>query len=329
MNPFHAKGLSLVLATDAASRAVMRWSGKDKKHEADHDAVEAMRVSLDSMPMAMRVLIGEGEKDQAPMLFAGERLGTGKTGDPELDLVVDPLECTTNFSRGLHDSMSVLLAAPSGSIPAIPGTYMTQILLPPSPAADYFASRPAADSIDPGIKNILGIVSKQNGINVSDMLVVVQDRPRHAEIIHGARSAGAGVALIESGSISAAAEILLRPNGRWTLLYGTYGAPEGLILAYMARVTGGYFAGRISPHHPLFAEQARELGLADQTLPASEWIVADGCLCLTGIHGNTFLRGVMRKDQGLVTESLLWTADGVEKIVHENGVQTQRADAVF
>lgn len=314
---FYSLGLELSGATDLAARRVMRWSGKGRKNEADHEAVSAVREYIDRLNHSFIVLIGEGEKDQAPQLYAGERLGR-KAGEPEIDLVVDPLECTTNFARGLHDSMSVVMAAPRGRIPEIPGTYMTQLLVPPSPAADYLNSLPASDVIDMKTKDLLKVTAEKNGVSPADFVVVVQDRPRHTELIESIRSMGAGVALIESGSISAGTEILLRRGGRWSMMMGTYGAPEGLVLAFMARTSGGFFAGRIAPHDPLFARRTRELGLEDKAMNASEWCPSDGCLVLTGVHSSTFLHGV-ENSGGMRTESLLWSPEGLHFLNHTDG----------
>jgi len=111
----------------------------------------------------------------------------------------------------------------------------------------------------------------------------------------------------------------MRKGGHWNLLFGTYGAPEGLVLAFMARISAGYFAGRIAPHHPLFAEQARNLGLEDKAMTAEQWTQEDGCLIMTGVHPSTFLRGVERRLGTLWTESLLWTRQGVHRLSHKNG----------
>ncbi|MBL8021818.1 MAG: fructose-bisphosphatase class II [Leptospirales bacterium] len=317
MSDFFRIGVEFARATDLAARNVIVWSGKARKNEADQVAVESMRQCIAELPYASHVLIGEGEKDQAPMLYAGERFGS--PGQTELDLVVDPLECTTNFAHGLHDSLSVLLAVPPGTIPAIPGTYMTQMLLPDSPAASFFRQQEVGPLLDTNIKEILRTVARENGVDVGSLNVVIQDRPRHKEIIEGARSAGAGVALIDSGSVSAAAEILMRKGGRWSLLFGTYGAPEGLILAFMAKMTGGFFAGRIAPHDPLFEHQTRILGLEDRALSAEEWVKGDGCLIMTCIHSSTYLRGVEVRAGHTFTESLLWTRSGVHRLSHKNG----------
>ncbi len=288
-------GILLSRGTDAAARAVILLSGKARKDDADRLAVEAMRSALDSLPLNLHIHLGEGEKDNAPMLYRGERLGSRRHlgGTAMLDLVVDPLECTTNFSKGLPDSMSVLLAVPAGSIHEIPGTYMEQILIP-AEAASLLGS---SITLDTEPAEILKLTAEALGRRTEQLTVAVQDRPRHENLIKKIREAGAGVSLIESGSISAGAEIIMRPQGRIHMLWGTFGAPEGLIMAAMANLSGFGFLGRIAPHNDAAKQQCEELGLCGRTLLSSEWISEPGILCMSGIHSNPWLRGVERHYQ--------------------------------
>ncbi|MBI3396726.1 MAG: fructose-bisphosphatase class II, partial [Spirochaetia bacterium] len=186
--------------TESVARAVMPLSAKGLKDEADHIAVETMRAGLEKLPVRMHVVLGEGEKDNAPMLYTGERFGTGK--GPVLDLVVDPLECTTNFSKGLPDSMSVLLALPEGKVQELPGTYMHQILVQGGAASVIDAS-----SLDAPPQQLIRKVADKLKCEPGEITVVVQDRPRHKELIEGLRESGAGISLISSGSISAGVEV--------------------------------------------------------------------------------------------------------------------------
>ena len=200
--------------TDAVARAVISLSGKNQKNKADHICVEAMRSGLNRLPYEMTVVIGEGEKDEAPMLYSGEVLGSGGEA---LDLIVDPLECTSNFAKGLPDSMTVILAAEKGSVIHVPGTYMEQILLP-------LDADPGPGVFDMERKEVLKRVSESLKVPVQDLTVIVQNRSRHEHLIEDIRSAGASVALIESGSISAACDIFARPQSRYHLLWGSFGA---------------------------------------------------------------------------------------------------------
>lgn len=270
--------------TDAVARAVISLSGKNQKNKADHICVEAMRSGLNRLPYEMTVVIGEGEKDEAPMLYSGEVLGSGGEA---LDLIVDPLECTSNFAKGLPDSMTVILAAEKGSVIHVPGTYMEQLLLP-------LDADPGPGVFGMERKEVLKRVSESLKVPVQDLTVIVQNRSRHEHLIEDIRSAGASVALIESGSISAACDIFARPQSRYHLLWGSFGAPEGLVLGFLSRANGYRFYGRIDPHNEKTEEEARELGVLGQVLRGDQWIAGRGVLVMTGLHDSTWLRGVRR-----------------------------------
>jgi len=310
-------GHLLAASTEFTARSVMPCSGRDDKHLADHIAVEAMRKSLDELDLNLHILLGEGEKDDAPMLYSGECLGKRKNTDgPRLDLVVDPLECTTNFARGLPDSMSVILAAPSGNIQEVPGTYMEQILVPPD-ASDLLGKE---ITLDKKPAEILPAVAKSVGISVTDITVVVQDRPRHKDLIAQIRATGAGVGLIESGSISAGHEIINENQTRWTMLWGTFGAPEGLIIAFMARASGYGFLGRVAPHNDTSRKAAEDLGISGRSLREREWIRSDSVLVLSGIHSSTWMPGVRSLPDGRKkVTTFVWTEGRREVLEHVNG----------
>ncbi|MEQ8349899.1 MAG: fructose-bisphosphatase class II [Leptospiraceae bacterium] len=300
-NTWIERGKELAGVTDAVARAVIELSGKNEKNRADHICVEAMREGLNSLPYNMTVVIGEGEKDEAPMLFSGEELGAGGEA---LDLIVDPLECTTNFARGLPDSMTVILAAEKGSVIHVPGTYMEQILLP-------IQADPGPEIFDMDRKEILKRVSTSLDVPLSSLTVIVQDRPRHEKLIDEIRSAGACVALIESGSISAACDIFARPQNRYHMLWGSFGAPEGLVLGFLSRANGYRFYGRIDPHNEKTEAEARELGVLGKVLRGDQWIAGSGVLVMTGLHDSTWLRGVRRSySDGQVdhtTTTVIWS----------------------
>ena len=318
MNLFET-GIKLASATERTARAVIPMSGKDDKHGADHLAVEELRQALNELDLNMKVVIGEGEKDDAPMLYAGETLGQkiDTPDEPQLDLIVDPLECTTNFARGLPDSMSVLAAAPAGAFQEVPGTYMEQLLLPPGVLEKY----PDLD-LDTPVGVTLERVSEVLGRPVRDITIIVQDRPRHQKLVADIRAAGAGVALIESGSISAALEIMNLRARRLVMLWGIFGAPEGLVIALMARQFGYGFLARIKPHNEESTRQTAEMGLTNRTLKAEEWIRSPGVLVLSGIHSSPTLRGVEYVDgaDSLRVYSLVWAPDKRYLTVHRDGV---------
>ncbi len=328
MKGMHEIARRFVCVTDRVAREVIPYSGKNDRHMADHRAVEVMRDALNSLPYRTEVLIGEGEKDEAPMLYAGEKLGIPVETSETFSLVVDPLECTTNFARGLPDSTSVLMVARKGTIVPVPGTYMEQMLLP-GEIEDL-----SAISLDMKPSELLPIVADALDSDMSDITVVVQDRPRHRELIEQIRELGAGVALIESGSISAAAEIIRRKEGRYTMMWGTFGAPEGLIISFMAKTSGFHFLGRVQPHNEKTEAEAESYGILGRTLNQNEWVEQDAVLLISGIHSSVWLDGVRRvkirkpKNRMLdmdvqrwryLVSTVIWTMNSVEIVEQENG----------
>ncbi|MBX7057092.1 MAG: fructose-bisphosphatase class II [Leptospirales bacterium] len=326
LNDLQKLGLELAGVTEAAARAVMPLSGKGDKHSADRIAVECMRHRLNELDRNFHIVLGEGEKDEAPMLFAGERLGRrAQAGaSDQIDLIVDPLECTTNFARGLPDSMSVVLASSAGSIQATPGTYMQQLLVPPAAAALL----DGALDLDAPPQLVLQQVADALGLKPTDLCVAVQDRPRHEPLIAALRAAGGGVSLIESGSISAAVEIL-RGSGRLHMLYGVFGAPEGVVIAFLARETGAGFLGRMAPHNESAAAECRALGLEGRQLHERDLVRADGVIAMSGIHGSAVLPGVAihRREGGLSHDvhTLVWTPGQVLRLLHRDGRSVDQA----
>lgn len=308
------------MATEATARALMPYSGKGDKHTADAVAVKSLREGLNNLALHMRIVIGEGEKDRAPMLFSGEILGisprpTGENG--LLDLVVDPLECTGNFARGLSDSLCVLTASPANSVQEVPGSYMEQMLLPPQ-AASLLGKE---IDLDVSVEKVLKLTADAVGRHIRDITVVVQDRPRHEKLIAEIRKTGAGVSLITSGSISAALKIMLGSSRRLTMMWGIFGAPEGLVLALMANCSGYGFLGRIHPHDEKSLEVTRALGLEEKILAGPEWINRQGVVVITGVHTSIVLPGVEYISSGpsLRVHTLLLTNDVRRVVTHLDG----------
>ncbi len=312
-------GYALATVTESTARAVMPFSGKNDKNGADRAAVDNMRSVLDQLMLNLQIHLGEGEKDRAPMLYTGERLGQKKGEVDRLDLVVDPLECTTNFSLGLPDSLCVLLATPAGATRDVPGTYMEQMLVPPS--AKPMLNREI--NFRTPVKEVMDHLSTATGKPVSDLTVVVQNRPRHEKLIRDLRETGAGVSLIESGSISAAAEIILRQNGRLDMIWGTFGAPEGLVLAAMANLSGFGFIGEMKPHDDDMKRRVEELGISGKVLGAEEWVGNQEVIVISGIHTSTWLPGVERRflngSESYMVRTLLWSREDKRILTHADG----------
>ena len=261
--------------TEETALSVFPYFGKDNKHGADEVAVQAMRSELEKLPFTSHIVIGEGEKDNAPMLYSGELLGKG---EPGLDLAVDPLECTTNFSKGLPNSMSIIGFSEKGRMEMVPGTYMEQWLAGPRMKKSF---NPAGE-----LGENLEALSSGLDKKISELIIVVQDRPRHKDLISGLRKLGAGISLIDSGSLTASIDICME-FGHYDAMIGTFGAPEGLITALIACLTNSEMKARLRPHEEKFTEQWAARGYSPETiLDKSELVNGE----LMGIPQHVFLQ---------------------------------------
>ncbi|MCB1157455.1 MAG: fructose-bisphosphatase class II [Leptospiraceae bacterium] len=289
-------------ATEKAAVAVLPYFGKMDKHTADHIAVETMRKALNDMDLHSRIIIGEGEKDNAPMLYEGEMLG--HTGTYEIDIAVDPLECTTNFSRGLPNSMSIIAFSERGGLRKVPGTYMEQWLAGPDMKENFEPEK--------GVRYNIEKLCKVENKGIGDLVIVVQDRPRHEGLIRELRDMGCGVSLIESGSISAAMDITLR-IGTYDAMIGTYGAPEGLICAAMAVATNSEMKAILRPHNEEFQKKWIDLGgKENQVMDKKELIHGEHLgLVATGISGNHFLKGLQKRKTEIQGHTLIISTEGI------------------
>ena len=227
-------GLDLVRITEAAALACARWMGRGDKNAADQAAVTAMRKAFDNVDIRGTVVIGEGERDEAPMLYIGEQVGSG--WGPEVDIALDPLECTNSVAYGRPNAMSVIALAARGHFLHAPDTYMEKIAVGP-------AARNAIDLRRP-IEQNLEAVAAAKGYHLDDLTVVVLDRPRHEELIQKIRRTGARIHLIPDGDVSAAIATALDSTGV-DILVGTGGAPEGVLAAAALRCLGGSIQGRL------------------------------------------------------------------------------------
>jgi fructose-1,6-bisphosphatase II len=303
--------LPLLSATQAAALACRPWVGRGEPKAADAAAVAALRATLAGLPGRARVVIGEGEKDDSPMLFAGEELGTGD--GPACDLAVDPLEGTRLCARGEPGALSVLAAALPGSLWATPGWYMEKIVVG--------AAASGAVSLDRSVEENLVEVAAAVGKPVTELVVAVQDRPRHTDLVAAVRRAGSYVVLFGDGDVMAALQVLL-PGGGLDVLVGVGGAPEGVLTACAARLLGGAMEGRLAPQS--VEEQARLTeagGDPGRILTADELLADDDCVFVaTAITAGCLLRAPERAPGGWRTCSLLITRDHpglvVEGIAH-------------
>jgi fructose-1,6-bisphosphatase II len=289
--------MELVRVTEAAALAAGRWMGRGDKNAADGAAVDAMRLVLNSVSMDGVVVIGEGEKDEAPMLFNGEQIGDGSA--PKVDIAVDPLEGTTLTAMGRNNAISVIAVAERGTMfnPG-PCVYMEKIAAGPAAAE--------AIDINAPVKANLEAVAKALGERVSDVTAVVLDRDRHTDIIRECREAGARIKLIQDGDVAGALSVVWRNSGI-DVLFGVGGTPEGVIAAAGIKCLGGSIQGRLWPRNDDERRAALDMGYdLDRVLFTDDLVRGDDCFfAATGVTDGDLLRGVRYFGDGASTESLV------------------------
>jgi fructose-1,6-bisphosphatase II len=290
--------LELVRVTEAAALAAARWVGRGEKEEADQAAVDAMRLLLDTVPMDGVVVIGEGEKDEAPMLYNGERIGDGSP--PEVDIAVDPLEGTRLTARGMPSALAVIALAERGTMfdPG-PCVYMEKLAGGPD-VADVL-------SLDEPLPDVIRKVAERKGVDPGDITVIMLDRARHEEAIMQVRESGARIRLITDGDVSAAL-FAVSPGTGVDLLWGIGGTPEGVLSAAAIKCLGGRILGRLWPRDDAERRAAVEAGYdLDEVLDADRLIAgSDVFFAATGVTDGDLLQGVRYLDDGhATTESLV------------------------
>jgi fructose-1,6-bisphosphatase II len=280
--------LELVRVTEAAALAAARWVGRGDKEQADQAAVDAMRLLLDTVPMDGLVVIGEGEKDEAPMLYNGERIGDGSP--PEVDIAVDPLEGTTLTARGMPSALAVIALAERGTMfdPG-PCVYMEKLAGGPSIANLLSLNEPLPD--------VIRKVAKRKEVEPTDVRVIMLDRPRHAEQVEAIREVGARIRFISDGDVSAALFAVSEGTGV-DLLWGIGGTPEGVLSAAAIKCLGGELLGRLWP---------RDDDDLAEVLDANRLVAGeDVFFAATGVTDGDLLQGVRYLDDGhATTESLV------------------------
>jgi fructose-1,6-bisphosphatase II len=289
--------LELVRVTEAAALAAARWVGRGAKESADGAAVDAMRLLLDTVPMDGIVVIGEGEKDEAPMLFNGERIGDGSP--PEVDIAVDPLEGTRLTALGMPSALAVIALAERGTMfdPG-PCVYMEKLAGGPQ-IADLL-------TLDDPLPDVIGKIAERKGGDPGDVTVIVLDRPRHEEGIAEMRDAGARVRLITDGDVSAAL-FAVSGEGGVDLLWGIGGTPEGVISAAAIKCLGGQILGRLWPRDDGERKAAEDAGYdLGEVLDADRLVAGnDVFFAATGVTDGELLQGVRYTGGKATTESLV------------------------
>jgi fructose-1,6-bisphosphatase II len=290
--------IEIVRVTEAAAMAASRWQGRGEKESGDQAAVDAMRQVLDTVEMDGTVIIGEGEKDEAPMLYNGERVGTGNP--PEVDIAVDPVEGTRLLAEGRPGSLAVMAAAPAGTMfdPG-PCVYMEKIVVG-GDAAD-------AVDLDRSLADNLVAVAEATGREPRDLTVVMLDRDRHEQAKREVREVGARLSLITDGDVAGGLLAAWEDRPQVDMLYGIGGTPEGVITACAVKALGGQMLGRLWTRSDDERQQAIEGGYdVDAVLEVDDLVSADDCFfACTGITPGQLLRGVTFGRTGATTESLV------------------------
>src|SRR5450755_1000597 len=291
-----AFALEAVRVTEAAAIAAAEQIGRGDEHAADHAAVEAMRTAFNSLPISGTVVIGEGERDEAPMLYIGEKVGKG---GPRIDIALDPLEGTTLTAKAMAGALAVMAWAPAGTLLNAPDTYMDKIACGPGyPAGLLDLDRSAADNA--------AALAAAKGVNVSDITVCVLDRPRHADIIASLRAVGARVHLITDGDVAGVMNTA-DPDTGVDMYVGQGGAPEGVLACAALKCVGGQFQGRLVFRNADERARARGHGITDldKKYDLHEMVRADAIFAATGVTNGALLDGVKLQDGFVHTHTLV------------------------
>jgi fructose-1,6-bisphosphatase II len=289
-------GLEMVRVTEAAALACARWMGRGDKNAADQAAVTAMRRALADIDIAGTVVIGEGERDEAPMLYIGEAVGTGR--GVEVDIALDPLECTNSVAYGRPNAMSVIALGARGHFLHAPDTYMEKIAVGAEAAEAIDLARPVEENLE--------AVAKAKDCHLDDLTVVILDRPRHEELVRRVRRTGARIHLIPDGDVSAAIATAIPETGV-DVLVGIGGAPEGVLAAAALRCVGGALQGRLRFRSDEERTRARRMGIADEERIYRETELARGdsiVFACTGVTDGDMLKGVRYFAHGAETHSM-------------------------
>jgi len=289
--------MELVRVTEAAAMAAGRWVGRGDKNGGDGAAVDAMRQLIGTVSMRGVVVIGEGEKDEAPMLFNGEKVGNG--WGPDCDVAVDPIDGTTLMSKGMPNALAVLAVAERGAMYDPSAVfYMEKLAVGPEAAGAVDIAAPVGENIRR--------VAKAKEVGVADVTVTVLDRPRHRDLIAEIRRTGARIRFISDGDVAGAISAA-RPSTGVDMLIGIGGTPEGVIAAAALKCMGGEIQGKLWPQTDEERARARDAGLdLDQVLLTDDLVRGNNVFfCATGVTDGDLLRGVHYRAGGCTTQSIM------------------------
>jgi len=292
--------LELVRVTEAAALASARWMGRGDKNAADGAAVEAMRRAFDSVAISGTVVIGEGEMDEAPMLFIGEKVGLfAAGGGPEVDIAVDPLEGTTITAKGGPNAMACVALAQRGGFLHAPDVYMDKLAVGPGLPVGVV-------HLDASVEENLKNLAMAKGRDVSDLVVCLLDRDRHRDIVKRARAAGARIMMIPDGDVAGVVAVS-QPDTGVDIYMGSGGAPEGVLAAAALRCIGGQMFGRLIFENDDQVARARDMGITDpkRIYGLEDMARGDVMFAATGVTTGPMLRGVRHFGSGAITHSII------------------------
>jgi fructose-1,6-bisphosphatase class II len=299
--------LEFLRVVEAAAIAAARTMGQGERKYSDHVAVEAMREVLDTVPIRGTVVIGEGERDEAPMLYIGEQVGLGHKNPapgvsyPDVDIAVDPLEGTNLCATGAPNAIAVLAAAEKGGLLYAPDTYMDKLIVGPGCGEGIDLDAPVADNLQ--------AIAKALDRDVDDLVVIVLDRPRHEQLIADIRAAGARIKLIGDGDLSAGISAAVAGTNVHAVM-GIGGAPEGVLAASALRCLNGHMLARLKPRNAQEIERMQAMGITDLNKVYTEYDLAPGeniVFAVCGVTAGNLLDGVRFWGDGKRTHSMIMT----------------------
>jgi fructose-1,6-bisphosphatase II / sedoheptulose-1,7-bisphosphatase len=294
--------LEMVRVTEAAAIAASKWIGRGDNDAADAAAVEAMRMALNELPLCGTVVIGEGERDEAPMLYIGEKVGCGEGEGPKIDIALDPLEGTSITAKAGPNALAVLAIAENGCLLNAPDTYMEKIAVGPGyPEGTIDLNKSAADNVR--------AIAKAKGVEPGEITACVLERERHDDIIRQLRELGCGIRLIPDGDV-AGVIATADPDTGIDVYIGTGGAPEGVLAASALRCVGGQMQGRLVFRNDDEIARARRWGIEDlERIYTLEDMAKGDCIfAATGVTDGSLLEGVHRRQGCVTTESIVMRA---------------------
>jgi fructose-1,6-bisphosphatase II / sedoheptulose-1,7-bisphosphatase len=294
--------LEMVRVTEAAAVAASKLIGRGNEKAADHAAVEAMREALNQLDFDGTVVIGEGERDEAPMLFIGEKVGAAQGTGPKIDIALDPLEGTTITAKAGPNALAVLAIAEEGGLLNAPDVYMDKLAVGPGYA-------PGIIDLDRSPTENIRTIAAAKGVEPADIVACVLDRPRHAELIAELRALGCGIMLIPDGDVAGVIAVT-DPDTNVDVYMGSGGAPEGVLAAAALRCVGGQFQGRLLFRNDAERGRAAKWGVTDldRIYDLEDLAKGDVIFAATGVTDGSLLEGVKKRKNCLTTESVVMRA---------------------